>query len=144
MAAVDEDEPLPDGAVQTVDEVNAANSQFYSDSIAEGFDAAREAASLRSLLDGSSRARAECACAAIGREEHLGALRARWEPWSKADEGALGQTIQKVVVDDLDAPHLSPSGIEARLLGGLDAACHGLFMLVNSLPASGPAAEAKS
>jgi hypothetical protein len=39
----------------------------------------------------------------------------------------------KGVVDKLEAPHLKPSGIEQRLLSGVDSACFGLFTLTTWL-----------
>lgn len=139
MSTPADDEPLPEGAVQTFDQVAAANSAFYAETVAEGFDENKEARSLRSLLDGSSRGAAESAAEAIGRSAQVPALRAAWEPWRAIGEDVLGRSLKQVVVDDLDAPHLKPSGIESRLVGGLHAAAHGLFQLVNSLPAGGPA-----
>ena len=44
----------------------------------------------------------------------------------------LGTAIE-TVVNDLDAPHLKPSGIEERLVGGLDASIFGLLTLVCKL-----------
>jgi hypothetical protein len=36
------------------------------------------------------------------------------------------------VIDELDAAHLRPTGIEQRLKSGVDAACHGITTLLTN------------
>jgi len=40
------------------------------------------------------------------------------------EDVALGEVVVGVM-DELDAAHLRPTGIAARLADGVDAACHG-------------------
>ena len=41
------------------------------------------------------------------------------------------EAVIESVIDELEAPHLLPSGIETRLLGGTSAAAFGLFTLLS-------------
>jgi hypothetical protein len=52
------------------------------------------------------------------------------------EDAALGEVVIGVM-DELDAAHLRPTGIAARLADGVDAACHGVLTLLANIPEDG-------
>ena len=73
------------------------------------------------------------ACMALGLDAKLTTLeREKWEPWRNRPTPELAAAVQKVVTD-LDAEHLRPTGIEERLIAGVQPACHGLFTLLQNM-----------
>ena len=116
--------------VRTFADVAKEDAEFQQAALAAGFDGAEEAAALRRLFDGDSSRTLTEACDALNAGARLGAARDRWLPWKDVSDTALSKAIQSVV-DDLEAPHLQPSGIEKRLLSGVAAASFGLFTLMN-------------
>ncbi|EOD31110.1 hypothetical protein EMIHUDRAFT_99338 [Emiliania huxleyi CCMP1516] len=127
-------ETAPENSFAAVAESDAIWRQEASQ---ERFDADAEASSLHSLLHGSSAAAVAAACAETSSSVRYDAARAAWPAAATADRQQLGGAIRQVV-DALDAPHLKPSGIEKRLLGGTHAACLGLITLLNQMSALSP------
>ena len=131
-------ETAPENSFAAVAESDAIWRQEASQ---ERFDADAEASSLHSLLHGSSAAAVAAACAETSSSVRYDAARAAWPAAATADRQQLGGAIRQVV-DALDAPHLKPSGIEKRLLGGTHAACLGLITLLNQMSALSPPTSA--
>ena len=89
----------------------------------------KEADVLRSFFIGQRRAKLESSCEKLKATAKLESARGIFQPWATAPPDQLGAAIQKVV-DDLEAPHLLPTGIARRLESGVDASCFGLFTLL--------------
>lgn len=119
---------------------------WMAEARAAAFDRTREATALRRLMEGPGHARLAAAAAAVNQTAKLAAAVAAWAAWAAAlgsatsgggrrgeDDGALLGAAVERVVGQLEAPHLQPSGIGERLDGGLDAACFGLFTLLQWL-----------
>ena len=115
--------------VRTFADVARDDAIFKEAAKAEGIDASAEAEALRRLFDGSSSAALTEACTTLNASSSLANARVRWQPWARHNNEKLGTAVQ-AVIEDLDAPHLKPSGIEQRLLGGVNASCFGLFTLM--------------
>jgi hypothetical protein len=117
--------------VRTFDDVAREDAEFRAAAAAAPTDATAEAQALHRLFDGESSATLERACAALNMPAKLVSAKARWEPWRQVPPAKLG-AIVTATVEELEADHLRPSGIETRLNGGVHAACHGLFALMNN------------
>eukprot|EP00931_Biecheleriopsis_adriatica_P001474 TRINITY_DN101827_c0_g1_i1.p1 TRINITY_DN101827_c0_g1~~TRINITY_DN101827_c0_g1_i1.p1 ORF type:complete len:146 (-),score=27.89 TRINITY_DN101827_c0_g1_i1:68-460(-) len=115
-------------AQQTFEQVAQLDAEFRAQQESQGFDRISEAAAIRELF-ASPELVDICRSKLGGR---WGDTTASWAAWSSSSEEQLGTAIQQVV-DDLDAPHLKPTGILERLQGGTDAACFGLATLVSKL-----------
>ena len=97
-----------------------------------------EAEALSALFDDES---VHSLCAAkIGAARWASPCLEKWERWKGAPRAALGGEITRVV-EALDGPHLLPSGIRERLLGGNDAACFGLAALLTNMLDEPPSQE---
>ena len=88
-----------------------------------------EADVLRSFFIGQRSAKLENSCEKLQATAKLESTRGIFQPWATATPAYLAVAIQKVV-EDLEAPHLLPTGIARRLDSGVDAACFGLFTLL--------------
>ena len=132
--AIDATDAATDAGGQSFEQVARDDAAFRERELAEEFERAHEAAALVRLVDGESAAALSAACAAINRVEALEAARAAFAPWRGLAPTTLGDALHEVIMVTLEAPHLRPSGIEARLLGGLHAAAFGFFSLLKQLP----------
>jgi hypothetical protein len=118
-----------DAPVRTFEDVARDDAAFKEAARAQTVDPTTEADALRRLFEGSSRPRLSEACTALNKGSQLEVADARWRTWAGEPREKLGAAIV-AVIDSLDAPHLQPSGVEARLLGGLDPAVFGVFNLM--------------
>lgn len=114
--------------VRTFADVARDDADFQAAANAETFDASAEAEALHRLFEGASAAALTEACTKLNTGGKLDHARSRYQPWA-AHKEKLGAAVH-TIVDDLEAPHLKPSGIEQRLLGGVHASCWGLFTLM--------------
>ena len=101
-------------------EVAADDAAFRTAAAATQFDGEQEAQALHSIMDGDSRTPCRTACIALGKESTLTSMRAIWEPWRARSHSELAEAVHQVV-NDLDAQHLRPTGIEQRLIANADA-----------------------
>jgi len=114
------------------DQVLAADAEWTAKEQAAGFDTTAEGLALKRLLEGPSSGALGTACQSVGQGAQLESARVAWAGWKDAEAGDLGAEVA-AVVDRLDAPHLRPSGIEQRILGGVAPACYGLCSLMREL-----------
>lgn len=117
----------PEVVTRTIADVQREDAEFFAAASMEAFDEAAEAAALHELMSGT---KAEAACEALNQG-------AKWaeakQIWSRLkDTPALGSTV-RAVVENLEAPHLKPTGIVGRLDNGVNATCFGLFSLLQNL-----------
>lgn len=124
-------QPANDSSEPSFEQVARDDAIFRQKGFEEGFDEAAEALALRRLLEGESLTAVSAACKA---PSMLEGAKAAYAPWRGSSASELGAALHKTVMVDLEAPHLKPSGIEERLLGGLDAAVFGLWSLMKQLP----------
>ena len=118
---------------RTFEAVAQENAEWEAKARQEPFDAGVEAKALTSLLGGSSKTALSEACAALSQGAQLADAERVWAAiLCGAPPEHLGEQVREVV-ERLDAPHLRPSGIEQRLLGGTLPACHGLLSLVKHM-----------
>jgi hypothetical protein len=68
-------------------------------------------------------------CSLLSKEQWEHALQAH-SRWNEAGLEATGREVARVV-DELDAPHLKPTGIMERIKAGNAPACHGLVRLLS-------------
>ena len=141
-------------------EVAADDGAYRTAAASAQFDGVQEAKALHSIMDGDSRPPCRTACAALGKEAKLKSMLAIWEPWRIKSHSELAgrncapmpdaMSVPKFaahpasapparaeavhqVVNDLDAEHLRPTGIEQRLIAGVQPACMGLITLLQNL-----------
>ena len=112
--------------------VMADDGAFRAAAAAQVFDGETEVQALRNIMDGSTSAATRTAALALGHEQKLVAARTRWELWKGKPNASVADAVQKVVTD-LDADHLRPSGIEQRLIAGVQPACLGLVTLLQNM-----------
>ena len=124
--------------IRTFEDVAREDAEFRAAAKREATDSTAEADALHRLLDGTSSAALVEACGSLSTTARLDAARAQWQPWKDEPRAKLGAAVQ-AAVDELDAPHLLPSGIEMRLHSGVPAASFGLLTLINAI--DGPKAE---
>ena len=101
-------------------------------------DFAAEATVLPVLFEDAA---AVAACAATLGARWDSVCQRVWTVWAGAPSEQLGAEIARVV-DTLNAPHLLPSSIHERLVGGNAAASFGLATLLGNMHASPEAAVA--
>ena len=137
----DADAPADEAPVRTITDVQRENAEWVANAEKEVFDESVEAAALTSMFAGDSVAAVQQACSTLNQSP-------KWDEaqriWSTALEGQTSEQLGKAVrsvVDELEAPHLKPSGIQSRLLGGVPAACFGLFTLLQSMNQAAAARE---
>ena len=118
--------------VRTFESVLREDAAFREAAASIVVDAGAEADALRRLLclEGASAARLARACEALDAAPRLASAKACFGPWTYASNEVVGEAVL-AVIDELEAPHLLPSGIETRLLGGTSAAAFGLFTLLS-------------
>ncbi|KAJ1486771.1 hypothetical protein T484DRAFT_1788571 [Baffinella frigidus] len=109
----------------TFDQVLAADAEWAAKEQAAGFDTKAEGLALKRLLEGPSSDALGTACQSVGQGAQLESARGAWVSWKDAEASELGAEVS-AVVSRLEAPHLRPSGIEERILGGVAPACYGL------------------
>ena len=117
--------------VRTFDDVAKEDAAFQAAARSEAFDAAAEGAALQRLFDGSSATLLTDACASLNSAPRLEKARLRWLHWKAKSPAAIGAVVESIV-DELDAPHLKPSGIEQRLQSGVKASSFGLLGLMDN------------
>ena len=127
------DEPeLP--PLGTFERVAADDALFREEKSKEEFVESVEGGSLRSLMEGNSSEAMLRACEGLNKAEQL--EEGRRTTWSQlaasGDDVGIGRVVRRVV-EELEAPHLKPSGIESRLNGGVPSACMGLLSLLRHL-----------
>ena len=115
------------------EEVAAADAVYRAQEQAAGFDGDKEAAALRRLFEGESAAALTASAESLSKAEQLAAARGKWEQSLSAAEPDAIASVVRSVVERLDAPHLKPSGIEQRVLSGVQPACFGLFTLMSQM-----------
>ena len=120
-------------ATNSFEAVMEADLQFRTAEAGHVFDAAAEAAALARLFEGASRPALEAALASTNQAHKFDGLAAAWRALGDGAGAAAG-----AVVERLGAPHLRPSGIEARLAAGTPAACFGLVTLLANAASKGP------
>jgi hypothetical protein len=122
--------------VRTFESVLREDAAFREAAASIIVDAGAEADALRRLLrpegalEGASAARLAEACEELDAAPKLAHAKACFGPWAHASREVVGGAVM-AVIDELEAPHLLPSGIETRLLGGTSAAAFGLFTLLS-------------
>lgn len=117
--------------VRTFEDVANEDAAFRAAAQAEGCCALTEAAALRDLFDGGRKTTLLTnACSSLNTSHRLEKAQARWQTWKGVTPETLGAVI-KSVVDELEAPHLQPSGIGKRLESGVPAASFGLLSLMD-------------
>ena len=125
-AGVDE---MLEAVQRTIADVQNQDAVFRAEAAsAPPIDPATEGATLKTLLSDSG----VCdRCASV--------TGARWNACAEAKEAAvalsdadLGARVA-AVIEELDAAHLRPTGIEQRLRVGVDAACHGIAALLTNM-----------
>ena len=141
MAELAEAQHVPATAASAVCAPEAANSfeavmeadlEFRTAEAGHVFDAAAEAAALARLFEGASRPALAAALASTNQAHKFDGLAAAWRSLGDSAGAAAG-----AVVERLGAPHLRPSGIEARLNAGMPAACFGLVTLLANAASKG-------
>ena len=132
--AEEEEAPL-----RTFADVAREDAEFREAASEEAFDVAMEASALHSLFEGPSSAALAEACTALNTTAKLAEARSLYLTWSDVHRPKLGAAVH-AVIDELDAPHLKPSGIEQRLQNGVAASCFGVFQLMNNLGRPPPCA----
>ena len=122
--------------MRSVADVGDDNAQWILEKRAEAFDHANEGAALFRLMNGASFAALEQAAAGCNAATRLATTQEAWAAWcmrgpcnGEKDIAAAGAAVARVV-DRLEAPHLKPTGIEERLLGGLASSVFGLLTLI--------------
>jgi hypothetical protein len=126
--------------VRTFEDVARDDTAFREEAEKQTVDAQTEGAALRSMLQGASRPALEQACASHNATAKLESAQERWQPWKGVPATEVGQAVQNVV-QELEAPHLLPTGIEKRLQSGVTAACFGLFTLMHHCSLDDPKAK---
>ncbi len=116
-------------SLEKVVEMDAA---FRSTAKTQVFDTAAEGSALLDMMQGSKRDMVEKACSGTLTKDRWEQCKEQYKTWQSAGTQATGAAI-KAIVEDLDADHLRPSGIQDRLNGGNCAACHGLASLMAHL-----------
>ena len=129
MVADDADTQLE--PVRTIADVQREDAEFLAAASQQTFDEAAELAALQSLMSGDARGKAEAACAALNQSPKWAEAQ---DAWSRLKKDNLALSVRKVV-EDLEAPHLKPTGIASRLENGVHATCFGLFTLLQNLSA---------
>ena len=137
-----EEEPWwhDEARVRTFADVAADDAAFREVANRAIVDPGAEADALCRLFDGASATNLTAAALALNNEELLDRSRARWQGWSQRPRADLGAAVL-AVVDELEAPHLLPSGIEKRLYDGVNASIFGLFTLMRHAALDDPTAK---
>merc|ERR1712113_881468 len=102
-------EERTDAPENSFERVAALDAEFRNEAMTQAFDSGSEVASLRSLLDGNSRAALVDACKSQNKDQQFEAADAAWQPWKLVDDARIGQALH-AVTEELEAPHLKPSG----------------------------------
>ena len=137
--------------IQTFEDVARADAEFQVREKAEALNQDAEAAAMIGLF---SNVEACKRCAKRLGSDRWETIQSQWQQWAvpavpAAPAPAAGSTFPTTttatttttrlgreiarVVEELDAPHLKPSGISERLDNGVDAACYGLATLLSHL-----------
>ena len=126
------DEAPPENSFEAV---SLGDLEFRTRESKIEFVPAKEEAALRSMFDGSSADALKNACEAINQVPKFDELHAKWRTLEAT--GCVAVRV-KAVIDELEAPHLRPTGIQDRLLSGTHAACYGLFSLFTNISLEPP------
>ena len=126
----DEDEMIEMGAVQrTIADVQNQDAVFRAEAAAAPpMDPTTEGATLKTLISDAGVCER---CASV--------TGVRWDACADARKAAVALSDAELgakvaaVIEELDAAHLRPTGIEERLKSGVDAACHGIAALLTNI-----------
>ncbi len=116
-------------SLEKVVEMDAA---FRATTKSQAFDTVLEGSALLDMMQGSKREMVEKACSGTLTKDRWEQCKEQYKAWHSAGMQATGAAI-KAIVEDLEADHLRPTGIQQRLSGGNCAACHGLASLMSHL-----------
>jgi hypothetical protein len=83
-----------------------------------------------STPQGKERSTVESACCSLLSKEQWDRALQVHSRWNEAGLEATGREVARVI-DELDAPHLKPTGIMERIKAGNAPACHGLVRLLS-------------